>query len=60
MDWGRMSARFENMFFTKNPDGTMKPPSLYSLWVWAVDFLTADFQQRASFIAGLALGLRIG
>jgi len=30
------------------------------LWNWVVDFLTADFQSRASFVAGLALGLRIG
>ena len=35
-------------------------PTLYSLWSWFVNFLTADFQPRASFIAGLALGIRIG
>ena len=30
------------------------------IWNRLVDFLTADFQQRATFTAGLILGLRIG
>jgi FUN14 domain-containing protein 1 len=56
-----MTSRFENLFYTKDPiTGNKKAPNLYSLWIWIVDFLTADFQQRASFLAGLALGLRIG
>jgi FUN14 domain-containing protein 1 len=37
-----------------------RPPNVYSLYRWLADFLTANFQQRASFVAGLALGLRIG
>lgn len=30
------------------------------LWNRVVDFLTANFQERASLLAGLALGLRLG
>ncbi|KAG2116759.1 FUN14 family-domain-containing protein [Suillus discolor] len=60
VDWARMAARFENLLYTKDALGNKRPPTIPSLWRWTVDFLTADFQPRASFIAGLALGLRIG
>lgn len=33
---------------------------LVRIWRRTVNFLTADFQQRATFIAGLVLGLRLG
>ncbi|WFD01666.1 hypothetical protein MOBT1_000342 [Malassezia obtusa] len=33
---------------------------LVRIWRRAINFLTADFQQRATFIAGLVLGLRLG
>ncbi|WFD43430.1 hypothetical protein MPSI1_002092 [Malassezia psittaci] len=33
---------------------------LVRIWRRAVNFLTADFQQRATFIGGLVLGLRLG
>ncbi|KAG1754520.1 FUN14 family-domain-containing protein [Suillus lakei] len=60
VDWGRMASRFENLLYTKDALGNKRPPTISSLWRWVVDFLTADFQPRASFMAGLALGLRIG
>lgn len=60
VDWGRMASRFENLFYTTSPTGAKKPPTVVSLWNWLVGFLTADFQPRASFLAGLVLGLRIG
>lgn len=61
VDWAKMGSRFENLFYTKDPlTGSKRAPSVGSLYNWIVDFLTANFQQRASFIAGLALGLRIG
>lgn len=34
--------------------------ALVRVWRRTVNFLTADFQQRATFIGGLALGLRLG
>lgn len=60
VDWGRMASRFENLLYTKDALGNKRAPTISSMWRWVVDFLTADFQPRASFIAGLALGLRIG
>lgn len=35
-------------------------PPLVRIWHNMIDFLTTDFQQRATFIAGLVLGLRLG
>ncbi|KAF8212345.1 FUN14 family-domain-containing protein [Mycena galopus ATCC 62051] len=61
VDWESMGSRFQRLFYTTDPKtGNKATPTIYSLWKWIVDFLTADFQPRASFIAGLALGLRIG
>ncbi|KIJ68983.1 hypothetical protein HYDPIDRAFT_105534 [Hydnomerulius pinastri MD-312] len=60
VDWARMASRFENLFYRTDALGNKKAPTIGSLWRWIVDFLTADFQPRASFIAGMALGLRIG
>ncbi|KAI9510875.1 FUN14 family-domain-containing protein [Russula earlei] len=60
VDWTRAAARFEGLFYRIDIDGTRRPPNVYSLCRRLVDFLTADFQPRASFIVGFALGLRIG
>jgi len=59
VDWAKAASRFENLFY-RTEGGVRRPPNLGSLWRWFIDFLTADFQQRASFIAGLSLGIRIG
>ncbi|KAJ7219176.1 FUN14 family-domain-containing protein [Mycena pura] len=61
VNWESIGARFQQVFYTADPKtGQKATPTIYSVWRWLVDFLTADFQPRASFIAGLALGLRIG
>jgi FUN14 domain-containing protein 1 len=61
VDWGRVGSRFENLFYiTDAATGVKRAPTVYSLWSWLVNFLTADFQPRASFLVGLALGLRVG
>ncbi|KAF8311306.1 hypothetical protein DL93DRAFT_2061194 [Clavulina sp. PMI_390] len=62
VDWQRAAGRFEKLFYSPplEPGGKPRPPTVSSVWNWFVNFLTADFQQRASFIAGFALGLRIG
>ncbi|KIK78270.1 hypothetical protein PAXRUDRAFT_834642 [Paxillus rubicundulus Ve08.2h10] len=60
VDWPAMASRFENLFYATDVRGKMTPPTIGSLWRWIIDFLTADFQPRASFIAGFALGLRVG
>ncbi|KAI0748265.1 FUN14 family-domain-containing protein [Daedaleopsis nitida] len=60
VDWNRAATRFENLVYTKDASGANRPPNVGSLFRWIVDFLTADFQPRATFIAGFALGIRIG
>ncbi|KZT68216.1 hypothetical protein DAEQUDRAFT_745853 [Daedalea quercina L-15889] len=60
VDWSRAASRFENLFYTTDAAGHNRPPNVGSLFRWITDFLTADFQQRASFIAGFVLGIRIG
>ncbi|RPD66284.1 hypothetical protein L226DRAFT_609153 [Lentinus tigrinus ALCF2SS1-7] len=60
VDWTRAATRFENLFYTKDPSGVSRPPNIGSLFRWIVDFLTADFPPRATFIAGFLLGLRVG
>ncbi|KAJ3883692.1 FUN14 family-domain-containing protein [Lentinula edodes] len=60
VDWARMGHRFERVFYTTDTTGTKRAPTIWTAWNWLVDFLTADFPPRASFLAGLALGLRIG
>ncbi|KIM55887.1 hypothetical protein SCLCIDRAFT_133801, partial [Scleroderma citrinum Foug A] len=60
VDWARMASRFENLFYKTDGAERRHPPTIGSLFRWLVDFLTADFQARASFIAGFALGLRVG
>ena len=59
VDWGRAASRFENLFYTKDVAGVKRPPTVGSLFRWIIDFLTADFQPRATFVAGFALGLRV-
>ena len=60
VDWARMASRFENLFYTTDVLGNKKAPTVRSIWKWIVCFLTADFQPRASFVVGFALGLRVG
>ncbi|KAL4253895.1 FUN14 family protein [Abortiporus biennis] len=60
VDWPRVGKKFENLFYTTDVQGVRRAPNVGSLFRWFVDFLTSDFQQRASFVAGFALGLRIG
>ncbi|KAG9078140.1 hypothetical protein FS749_009899, partial [Ceratobasidium sp. UAMH 11750] len=62
VNWGPASARFERLFYSPpaEPGGKSRPPTIASVWAWLVDFLTADFPPRASFLAGLVLGLRLG
>ncbi|CAE6468794.1 unnamed protein product [Rhizoctonia solani] len=61
-NWSAASTRFEHLFYSapSQPDQPRRPATIATLWAWLVDFLTADFPPRASFIAGMILGLRIG
>ncbi|KAL1745641.1 FUN14 family-domain-containing protein [Schizophyllum fasciatum] len=60
VDWRAMGTRFENLFYRTDANGVKRAPTVGSLWTWIIDFLTADFQPRASFLAGFVLGIRLG
>ncbi|KAG8936582.1 hypothetical protein FRC03_009057 [Tulasnella sp. 419] len=62
VDWGKLSSKYERHFHTQpaKPGEKSRPPTVYSFFNWFVDFLTADFPPRATFIAGFILGLRLG
>ncbi|TEB31277.1 hypothetical protein FA13DRAFT_1732733 [Coprinellus micaceus] len=60
VDWGRAASRFESRFHTVDASGASRPPTVGVLWNKTIGFLTADFQPRASFVAGFILGIRLG
>ncbi|ODN83405.1 hypothetical protein L202_01548 [Cryptococcus amylolentus CBS 6039] len=59
VDWAKIGSKYDSAFGTKTPTG-VRGPTIGKVWGGFVDFVTANFQQRASFLAGLALGLRLG
>ncbi|KIM24020.1 hypothetical protein M408DRAFT_76582, partial [Serendipita vermifera MAFF 305830] len=60
VDWGSAENRFKQTFYTTTVDGQSRPPTIQSFFTWMFNFVMADFQPRASFLAGLLLGLRVG
>ncbi|RSH93867.1 hypothetical protein EHS25_006517 [Saitozyma podzolica] len=60
VDWSKLSSRYDSAFGTSSAAGGRKAPTVGGVWSAFVDFLTANFQQRASFLGGLVLGLRLG
>ncbi|KAG8954702.1 hypothetical protein FRC04_011135 [Tulasnella sp. 424] len=62
INWGLLSSHFEKRFYEKptSPGGKAKPPTVTKVFNWLVNFLMADFQPRATFLAGFLLGIRVG
>ncbi|WVF71953.1 hypothetical protein IAT40_006763 [Kwoniella sp. CBS 6097] len=60
VDWAKLGSRYDSAFGSKTSAGGYKGPTVGGVWNRIVDFLTSNFQQRASFMAGLILGLRLG
>ncbi|WWC60872.1 uncharacterized protein I303_103448 [Kwoniella dejecticola CBS 10117] len=59
VDWAKLGGKYDSAFGTKSSTG-YRGPTIGGLYNKIVDFLTSNFQQRASFIAGLVLGIRLG
>ncbi|WWC69223.1 uncharacterized protein I206_103160 [Kwoniella pini CBS 10737] len=59
VDWSKLGSKYDTAFGSKTSTG-YKGPTVGGVYNRIVDFLTSNFQQRASFIAGLVLGLRLG
>ncbi|KAM0753473.1 hypothetical protein T439DRAFT_285038 [Meredithblackwellia eburnea MCA 4105] len=58
INWKALTTSYDS-FITRNagPSGTNRAVGLWSSFI---DFITADVQGRATFVAGILLGLRIG
>ena len=55
VNWAVLASGYEKAAYEGG-----KAPSVIVLWKRFIDFLLADFGPRATFLAGFALGLRIG
>ncbi|KAL1409042.1 hypothetical protein Q8F55_005866 [Vanrija albida] len=60
VDWKAINNSYDSKIGTTGPDGKVSYPSVKQVYNGFVDFLTANFQQRATFVAGFLLGLRVG
>lgn len=72
VDWKKVAGNYDSTFGTKTATGEVRAPTVSNAWNWFVDFVTANFQrestpcdqeltsERATFIAGMVLGLRLG
>ncbi|WWC89809.1 uncharacterized protein L201_004735 [Kwoniella dendrophila CBS 6074] len=60
VDWTKLGSKYDTSFGTRTATGGYKGPTVGGVYHRIVDFLTSNFQQRASFMAGLVLGLRLG
>ncbi|TXT10739.1 hypothetical protein VHUM_02244 [Vanrija humicola] len=60
VDWSAVEKSYDGKVGTVGPDGKVTYPSVKQVYNSLVDFLTANFQQRATFLAGFVLGLRVG
>ncbi|KAE8270266.1 hypothetical protein A4X09_0g2071 [Tilletia walkeri] len=67
VNWGAISRSYNSVVDRAAGGGEpslsvrgWKGSKLNRIWSRFVDFLTADFQPRATFIAGLVLGFRLG
>ncbi|GAA6017335.1 hypothetical protein JCM10207_005598 [Rhodosporidiobolus poonsookiae] len=61
VNWSAVSSRYD-AFVSKRagPPASQGGNRLGRLWGWFVDFVAANVQQRATFVAGVVLGLRLG
>ena len=58
--WSSIESTWDSLLGRHTPAGYTKSNRVMGIGARAVDFLTADVQSRATFLAGLALGMRLG
>ncbi|GAA5859318.1 hypothetical protein JCM1840_004559 [Sporobolomyces johnsonii] len=61
INWSALTSSYDK-FVTKRagPPASQGGNRLGGLWTWFIDFVGANVQSRATFVAGVMLGLRIG
>jgi len=60
INWATAEQQFNRAFYVTDEGGVQRAPTIITVWKWFKEFVLADFQPRASFVAGFMLGLRFG
>ncbi|GAA5938741.1 FUN14 domain-containing protein [Sporobolomyces koalae] len=61
INWSGLTNSYDKFITSKaGPSSAQGGNRLGGLWTWFIDFVGADVQSRATFVAGVLLGFRIG
>ncbi|GAA5897089.1 FUN14 domain-containing protein [Sporobolomyces salmoneus] len=61
INWGALTSSYDSLITSRaGPPASQGGNRVVGLWNWFIDFVGADIQSRATFVAGVMLGLRIG
>ncbi|GAA5951966.1 hypothetical protein JCM3765_005155 [Sporobolomyces pararoseus] len=61
INWGALTNSYDSFITSRaGPPASKGGNRIVGLWNWFIDFVGADIQSRATFVAGVMLGLRIG
>ncbi|GAA5833874.1 hypothetical protein JCM3766R1_002457 [Sporobolomyces carnicolor] len=61
INWGALTSSYDSFITSRaGPPANRGGNRAVGLWNWFIDFVGADVQSRATFVAGVLLGLRIG
>ncbi|KDE09499.1 hypothetical protein MVLG_00399 [Microbotryum lychnidis-dioicae p1A1 Lamole] len=61
INWGAITNSYDSFIAKRaGPPASAGGNRITGLWSWFVDFVSADVQSRATFIAGILLGFRLG
>lgn len=61
INWSALTSSYDKLITKRaGPPASQGGNRLGGLWTWFIDFVGANVQSRATFVAGVMLGLRIG
>ncbi|GJN92301.1 hypothetical protein Rhopal_005331-T1 [Rhodotorula paludigena] len=61
VNWGAFSSSYDRFITSRaGPPSSQGGNRLARVWTGFIDFVSANVQQRATFVAGVVLGLRLG
>lgn len=61
INWEALTGSYDRLITSRvGPPASKGGNRLGSLWSWFIDFVGANVQSRATFVAGVLLGFRLG
>ncbi|GAA5885188.1 hypothetical protein JCM16303_005891 [Sporobolomyces ruberrimus] len=61
INWSGLTSSYDSLITSRaGPPASQGGNRAVGLWNWFIDFVGADVQSRATFVAGVLLGFRIG